>query len=118
MSVFLQAAKELVYPNGVSITVQNITSGTYDVETGTSGTTSVSTVITAFPKRLKASAYNYPALVGKLVTEFLVVGSDLVSAPKPLDKILRGTDVYIVDSTSEHIAEGVVVLYKVIAVKG
>jgi hypothetical protein len=118
MSDFLLAAKELVYPNGVSITVSTVTNGAYNVETGSVSSTVVSTVIKAFPKRLKATAYSYPALIGKNVTEFLIVGTDLASPPSPLDKITRGTDVYTVDSTSEHVADGVVVLYKVIAVMG
>ena len=118
MNPFIQAAKELIYPNGIIITYQSVSDGTYDVETGLTSNTSTDTVITAFPKVLKPSLYSYPSLVGKTVSEWLVVAPDLPSNPKPLDKILKGTEVHTVESYSEHVAQGELVLYKVVASKG
>ena len=118
MNPFIQAAKELVYPNGLTIIYKSISEGSYDYETGQVTNTSVETTIKAFPKVLKPSLYSYPSLVGKSASEWLVVASDLPSSPKPLDKILKGTEVHTVETYSEHVAEGTVVLYKIIAVKG
>ena len=115
---FIRSAKELIYPNGVSIVYSTVTTGAYNVETGTAASTSVDTTVTAFPKVVKVSQWNYPNLVNKVVEEFLVVATDLTTAPKPQDKITRGTDVYTVDSIREHVAGGEVVLYKVLAYKG
>jgi hypothetical protein len=118
MSHFIKAAKELIYPNGISITYSSVTTGAYDVESGSVTSTTVETTLKAFPKTLKTSQYSYPNLIGKNVSEWLVVAPDLPSTPKPLDKILKGTEVHTVETYSEHVAEGQLVLYKIIAVKG
>lgn len=118
MNPFLQAAKELVYKNGVQITYSSITTGSYNVETGSVTSTSSTTSLKAFPKLLKPSTYNYPNLIGKNVSEWLVVASDLHSSPSPQDKITRGSEVLTVETYSEHVAEGETVLYKIIAVRG
>jgi hypothetical protein len=118
MSQFIKAAKELVYPNGLTVTYTSVTTGAYDIESGSVTNTTTETVIKAFPKAFKASVYSYPSLVGKNASEWLVVAPDLPSTPKPLDKILKGAEVHTVETYSEHVAEGQVVLYKIIAVKG
>ena len=118
MSQFIKAAKELVYPNGLTVTYSSVTIGNYDIESGSVTNTTTETVIKAFPKAFKASIYSYPSLIGKNASEWLVVASDLPSTPKPLDKILRGTELHTVETYSEHVAEGQVVLYKIITVKG
>ena len=117
MNCFIQAAKELIYPNGVQITYSSTSTGTYDVETGTTTNTSIETSLKAFPKVLKPSMYSYPNLVGKSVSEWLVVAPDLPSTPKPLDKIIKGTEIFVVETYSEHVAVGEVVIYKIVAVK-
>jgi hypothetical protein len=118
MSHFIKAAKELVYPNGLTVTYTSVTTGAYDIESGSVTNTTTETVIKAFPKTLKTSQYSFPALIGKNASEWLVVAPDLPSTPKPLDKILKGAEVHTVETYSEHVAEGQVVLYKIIAVKG
>ena len=118
MNPFIQAAKELIYPNGISIAYSSVSTGSYDVETGSTSSTSVETVLKAFPKGFRASQYSFPALIGKNVSEWLVVAPDLPSIPKPLDKILKGTEVFTVETYSEHVAQGEAVIYKIIAVKG
>ena len=118
MNPFIKAAKELVYPNGLTIIYKSIGEAGYDYETGQVTNTSVETTLKAFPKALKVSVYNFPSLIGKNASEWLVVAPDLPSTPKPLDKILKGSEVFTVETYSEHVAEGQVVLYKIIAVKG
>lgn len=118
MNPFIQAAKELVYPNGLTITYRTVGESVYDVESGSVTNTSTETVLKAFPKAFRASTYSMPSLIGKNASEWLVVAPDLPSIPKPLDKILKGTEVFTVETYSEHVAEGEVVLYKIIAVKG
>jgi len=115
---FIRSAKELIYPNGVSIEYAAVTTGVYNVETGTTANTEVLTTLVAFPKTVKVSQWNYPNLVNKVVEEFLIVGTDLATAPKPQDKITRDSAVYTVDSVREHVAGGQVVIYKVLAYKG
>ena len=115
---FIRSAKQLIYPNGVSVVFTAVTNQDYNIETQTAGTTEVQTTVIAFPKVVKVSQWNYPNLVNKTVEEFLIVATDLTQAPKPLDKLTRGSDVFTVDSTREHVAGGSVVIYKVLAYKG
>jgi len=115
---FIRSAKQLIYPNGVSIVYSAVTTGAYNVETGTAANTEVQTTLIAFPKVVKVSQWNYPNLVNKTVEEFLIVGTDLATAPKPQDKLTRDSVVYTVDSIREHVAGGEVVIYKVLAYKG
>lgn len=118
MNPFIQAAKDLIYKNGISISFTTLTETGYNPATGTSGNTETSVTVIAFPKRVVANSYNYPNLVGKEVVEYLIVAGDLPNKPKPQDKITRDTVVYSVNGCSEHVALGEVVIYKVLAVKG
>jgi hypothetical protein len=115
---FIQAAKRLIYLNAVSINIITAGESVYNIETGSSTNTEVSTTVKAFPKVVRVSAYNYPNLIGKTVVEFLIVGTDLTSSPKALDRLTRGSESFTVVSVSEHTAGGSVVMYKVLASKG
>lgn len=117
-NLFIQSAKRLIYPHGVSLVITSVSEAVYNIETGTATSTETSKTVIAFPKTVKVSSYNYPNLIGKSLTEFLVVATDLTSAPRPLDRLTMGTEVLTVDSVSEHVAGGSVVIYKVLAVKG
>jgi len=118
MNPFIQAAKELIYRNGVQISFVVVTEGIYTPATGSSANTETTTTVTAFPKKVHATSYNYPNLVGKEVVEYLIVATDLVTKPKMHDKITRGSDTYSVNSCTEHVALNEVVIYKVLAIKG
>ena len=118
MNPFIKAAKELIYRNGVQISFIVVTEGTYNPATGSSVNTESSTSVIAFPKRVHATNYNYPNLVGKEVVEYLIVATDLSTKPKMQDKITRGSETYSVNSCTEHVALNEVVIYKVLAVKG
>src|SRR5574343_235572 len=115
---FLQAAKDLIYPNGISITFTRVVEGEYNTSTGTVTNVESNTTVKAFPKNVKTNAYNYPNLIGREVKEYLIVASDLANKPQPQDKVTQGSTVYSVDSVREHVAIGEVVLYKVIVYKG
>jgi len=115
---FITSAKRLIYRQGTSIDYINVTTGTYNVETGTVGNTEVTTTVTAFPKRVKVNNFNYPNLIGKEVLEFLVVCEDLPSSPRTSDKISYKGNTYTVESYVEAMARGELVIYKIIASKG
>ncbi len=115
---FIISAKRLIYRQGTSIAYVNVSTGVYDVETGTTSNAEVITNVTAFPKRVKVNNYNYPNLVGKEVIEFLVVCEDIPSSPKTSDKINYKDSVYTVESYIEVMARGDLVIYKIIASKG
>lgn len=118
MSPFLQAAKELIYPNGIDVTFTTVIEGVYDPNSGTVTNAETSKVLKAFPKNIRATAYNYPNLIGREIIEFLVVATDVTSKPKPQDKIIKGSDVFLVDRVRENYADGQVVIYQLLGVKG
>lgn len=115
---FLYAAKKCIYPNGVQVTFISVTTGVYNSDTSTVTNTEVSTNLIAFPKNIKATAYNFPNLIGKEMKEYLIVATDLSTAPKPNDKIVQNAITYTAVAIKEHVAQGEIVLYKVSAVKG
>lgn len=115
---FIQAAKELIGSNGISVTFVQTVEGEYDTNTGSVVNTTIETSITSYPKKFTANQYNFPSLIGREAMEWLIVASDLSTKPTAQDKIKRGTVVYTIESVKEVIALGVPVLYKAIAVKG
>ncbi len=117
MNDFILASKELIYKNGVDVTFVTVTEGAYDSDTGSVTNTEVETTVKGYPKNVKANTFNYPNLVGKEATEWLVVASDLSTIPTPQDKVKRGSKVYSVDSVRDIVAEGESVIYKVLVVK-
>lgn len=118
MSAFDNAAKRLIHKHGVSCVYVNVTTGTYNTATGTVTNTEVETTITAYPKQIRITSYNYPNLIGKKVTEFLIAASDINFTPKKPDKIKMNNEVYSVEAVVDIVADGVATLYKVLAVKG
>ncbi len=118
MNQFIQEAKYLVYKHGLNVTYTAVVEGVYDVDTSSVTNTETSNTIKVFPKRIKATQYNYPNLVSKQVVEFLVIASDLPSIPGNQDKIVFQSETYSVYTYSEHFALGEKVLYKIIAAKG
>ena len=115
---FILGARQLIYAHGATVTFKTTTTGQYDVELGTVVTTETSLDVKAFPKKLVATAYNAPNLVGQTLTEFLVVSADLTAKPKFQDLVTYGTETYTVQTVKEHLAEGVPIIYKVLCSAG
>lgn len=118
MNPHIVQAKRNIYREGINVTFITVTEGTYNSDTGTVTNTETETVVKGYPKRVTATSYNYPNLVGKEATEWLVVASDLPGKPNPQDKMKRGSTVFTVDSVKEIIAMGEPVIYKILVVKG
>ena len=118
MNPHIIQAKRNIYREGINVTFISVAEGTYNSDTGTVTNTETETTVKGYPKRVTATSYNYPSLVGKEATEWLVVASDLPGKPNPQDKMKRGSTVFTVDSVKEIIAQGEPVIYKVLVVKG
>ncbi len=118
MNPFISSAKQLITLHGVSCTYTTVTEGTYDVETGSVTNTESTLTITSYPKQVKVNQYNYPNLIGKVVTEFLCLATDFTSTPNPRDKIVHDGSTYSVEQVRTHQANGEKVLYKILACKG
>ena len=118
LSPFIISANELINAHGSVVTYSAVTDGTYDSNTGTVTNTEVTTSIKAYPKRITATPYNYPSLVDKQLTQFLIAGNALASKPKTNDKVTLGTDVYTVNQVQEITADNIVCLYRCLSIKG
>lgn len=114
---FTAAAKSLIYSHGVNIDIKTITTGAYNIETGTVTNTEVTTTVKAFPKMVAINSFNYPNLIGKTVEQFLVVAADLTTAPKAQDLIVRNNQTFTIEQVTEHTAGGSTIIYKLLAVK-
>jgi hypothetical protein len=104
--------------HGLSLTYNSVATGTYDVETGTSAITKTPYVKQMFPKQIVANTYNYPTLVGKEVVMFYLANDSLGFTPKVNDEITYKSLQYKVQSLSEYITNGEIVLYKIITARG
>lgn len=115
---FILGARQLIYAHGTTVSFVTTTTGQYNVETGSVETTETTVSIKAFPKKLIATQYNAPNLIGQTLTEFLVVSADLTTKPKFQDKVTSGSETYTVHTVKEHMAEGVPIIYKVLCSQG
>jgi hypothetical protein len=118
MSNFLTATKQAIDTHGLSSTYKQVVEGEYNVETGTATNTETSFTLKIYKKHLKADQYNYPNLIGKDAAIFYIANDNLSFKPSSQDVVTYGSDTYKVESSTEFVANGVVVLYKVLAVKG
>lgn len=115
---FLISVKRHIALHGEVVTYSSITDGVYNVETGSVTNTNTDILLPVYKKHIKANQYNYPNLIGKDAAVFYLANDQLSFVPKIRDKIVTTLGTYTVDSISEHRAEGLLVLFKILAVKG
>lgn len=118
MNQFLISTKSFIDTNGISCTYTVVQEGAYNVETGSTTNTETAYTVKMYKKHLKANQYNYPNLVGKDAAMFYLVNDSLTFTPAVRDKITFSGVTYNIDSIQEHSALGVVILYRIVAVKG
>jgi len=117
MNHFLTAVKQNLRLHGAIGIYTRVSAGVYDIETGTASTTSSSLSIQMYEKHIKTSQYNYPNLIGKQVSMFYVAADSLTFVPQPKDVIEFSGTKFTVDSFSEHMAHGQVIMYKILTVR-
>lgn len=115
---FLTATQGAIYRHGLDLVYKQITTGAYNVETGSPALTEVSYPCRMYPKHIIANQYNYPVLIGKEVVMFYLANSNLGFTIKQNDEITYKNKIYKVSSYQEHLANGSVVLYRILAVHG
>lgn len=116
--VFLISAKRQIDKHGQLMTYKVITEGTYNIETGSTTNTETSFDIKMYKRHIRANQYNYPNLIGQDAATFYLVNYALSFKPSIRDKILVDSETYTIDSITEHRANGKIILYKILAVKG
>lgn len=117
MQTFLSNTIRFISIHGVACTYKKSTQ-TYNVETGMTTDVDQSYDITVYPKQIKASQYIYPNLIGKEVVMFYLAANNLAFKPKNGEAIYYNGYAYNIDSYQEHSANGAIVLYRLVGVKG
>jgi CYTH domain-containing protein len=118
MNPYLLEAKRAIATHGISLTYKSVANGTYSTATKTTTKTTTNYTVKMYPKQIKANQYNYPTLVGKEVVMFYLVNDSLGFTVKVADSITYNGSDYKIDSFQTHVAQGQLVLYRIVAVKG
>lgn len=111
---------QILNRHGISVTYTKVQTSAYNPDTGTVDSTTINYTLKSYPKQIRANAYNMPSLIGKEVIMFYFNAKALnsVTSLSLKDSITYNSKVYNIDSYSEHVYAGEVLLYKVVAVKG
>ena len=62
---FLSATTGAISRHGLELLYNSVTTGAYNVETGSTTNTKIPYFLKMYPKHIQANSYNYPTLVGK-----------------------------------------------------
>lgn len=116
MNQFAMATRNVIQRHGIVSTYRQITTGTYNPNTGVVVNTTTDYSIRIYMKQLIANQFNYPSLIDKESGIFYIDAADLSFIPKTQDLIIYHTKTYKVNSTQNFAALGSVILYKVIGV--
>lgn len=118
MNKYLSAAIKAINTHGKTCTYSVVTEGTYNIENGSTVNTETSYSVKMYKKHIRANQYNFPSMVGRDSALFYLVNSNLTFTPSVKDKITIDSTTYTVDSITEHTADGLLILYKILTVKG
>ncbi len=115
---FLQSTVKLIDLHGQQMTYVAVTEGTYNIETGSTTNTDTNYTVKMYKRHIRANQYNYPSLIGQDAALFYLANNKLTFIPAIRDKIMVDLNTYTIDSITEHRANGIIVMYKLLAVRG
>lgn len=118
MDKYLVSVLRAINQHGKTCSYVVVTEGSYNVETGSTTNTETSHSVKMYKKHIRANQYNFPNLIGRDSALFYLPNNNLSFVPAPKDKITIDNITYTVDSITEHAADGLIVLYKILTVKG
>ena len=118
MDRYLAIALRAINTHGKTCTYSVVSEGTYNIETSSATNTETSYSVKMYKKHIRANQYNYPNMIGKDSAVFYLANNSLSFVPTSTDKITFNSKIYTVDSVTEHAADGLVILYKILAVRG
>jgi hypothetical protein len=118
MDRYLSITLKAINQHGKSCTYSVVTEGSYNIETGSTTNNETAHTVKMYKKHIRASQYNFPNMIGRDSALFYLANHALTFVPAPKDKITINAVTYTVDSVTEHSADGLVILYKILTVKG
>lgn len=117
-NAFLASTKNQIDRHGKVMSYVVVTEGVYNIETSATTNTETAYSVKMYKKHIRANQYNFPNLIGRDSALFYLANSKLSFIPAPKDKIIADSITYTVDSVTEHSANGLVILYKILTIKG
>lgn len=117
-NAFLISAKRQVDRHGQTMTYSVVSESSYNIETGSTTNTNTDHSVKMYKKHVRANQYNYPSLIGQDAAVFYLVNYNLTFVPSIRDKITVDSKTYVIDNITEHRADGAIVLYKLLAIRG
>jgi hypothetical protein len=117
MNYFLQAVKQVLSEHGALGKYIRVSASVYDIETASSTTTDTTYNVRMYEKHVKTSQFNFPNLIGKQVSMFYIAADSLAFVPSVKDVIEFNGTKFTIDSFSEHVAKGQVIMYKIVAIR-
>jgi hypothetical protein len=118
MNKYLKIAKDAVDLHGSIVDYIKSSTSTYDPATGLNSTSESTVSVKMYKKHLKLNQYNYPNLIGKEACLFYLVNDSLSFTPTLNEAIIADSIEYSIKDIQEHRAEGTLVLYRIVAVRG
>lgn len=118
MDKYLAIILKAINTHGKTCSYTKVTEGTYNIETGSTTNTEISYSVKMYKKHIRASQYNFPNMIGRDSALFYLANNSLGFVPTAKDKITIDSITYTIDSVTEHAADGLVILYKILTVKG
>ena len=118
MDRYLSALLKAMSQHGRLCTYSSVVEGSYNIETGSVTNTETTYSVKTYKKHIRATQYNFPNMIGRDSALFYIANNNLAFVPKVKDKITIDNVVYNIDSIIEHSADGLVILYKILTVKG
>ncbi len=118
MDKYLGISLRAINTHGKTCSYTIVTEGTYNIETGSTTNTETSHSVKMYKRHIRASQYNFPNMIGRDSALFYLANNKLSFVPAVKDKITIDSITYTVDSVTEHAADGLVILYKILTVKG
>jgi len=115
MNKFVATIKKILKMHGVSCNYTTISTGVYDIDTGSVVNTETITVVNTYPKVLKANQFHYPNLIGKEAVVFYLDATEIT--PRLEDVINWDSKSFKIEEVIPHTFNGEVVIYKAIGVK-
>lgn len=118
MDRYLAVILRAINLHGKLCTYSKVTEGSYNIETGSTTNTETTHSVKMYKKHIRASQYNFPNMIGRDSALFYIANNNLGFVPSNKDKITIDGTTYTIDSITEHAADGLVILYKILTVKG
>ena len=113
---FDDSVLRLINRHALKVVYKKTTSRTYDPSTGMTTDSETSFDVISYPKHIKATQYYMPNLIGKDSVLFYIRNDGRFSIDVK-DSIEYNGKIYVVDTYTNHIALGKVIMYTVVGVK-